>query len=725
MSVVSGDQELLPPQTDAGPRTELLVRARQRMDSQGACSRPDVDSQPLSLEDSWRLRVASARVYAIVRSRDVQRFEAAMGFLDAIYRLLPGLVAAIKHMKILFGLKTLVVMWMLKQRRAMVDTVSKVVQFFPSKLPQYRDRCTQREMFLMRKNHSDFKSLAQTLAMDQNRLEDYIQNQVEEEYGERYAQKVEDRLLLYLQQLEAVLPGDARIDKILKNQSPATEEKLLLQATTSDCSTIAAALNQLLGCDVASCRPAAQSSDVGQKGLEPSESPESAPCGSSSKARLESGGGRTNGPEVGSEDGALLLEDDAGGRPGTDGEVVEETESRKNISGGVQEALSSPQFCSRHQRWVKSILRECPDESSAELQLQANISSSPLLFLSSSSNSSSPDLTPSDLVPCPPGLLSQTPADLKENPSSGSTVSGAEPRPSSSRNLLLSPVVRLVDVASFRGRCAAFRPHPTFPDCFIICKQAASASSPQIPAPAASPASEDVPTPPNCQPTAHSVSRLSPTCREATTRSLTRKPVASASSPQIVLVAAQDGTCSTDYEPTRPTSSRLKTTAALRGNPLVQMTCPASSSPPPPDWSLSSFRSANTSSATSSRPLVPQTSQLETLPLCSANRQPRLSLPSQAVLLRSKLLQPSVGLTRLSGTECNRATNGRASIGRKESTEEGSGGDERTQDADSLFDVNHLFSSSGSEDSPDSDPDYRPPIKKTRLLLEYENAESL
>uniref|UniRef100_A0A8P4KJ78 TERF1-interacting nuclear factor 2 N-terminal domain-containing protein n=1 Tax=Dicentrarchus labrax TaxID=13489 RepID=A0A8P4KJ78_DICLA len=69
---------------------------------------PEVDSQPLSLEDSWRLRVASAQVYSILRSRDVQHFERVMGFLEATYRLLPRLVAPIKHMKIIFGLKTLV-----------------------------------------------------------------------------------------------------------------------------------------------------------------------------------------------------------------------------------------------------------------------------------------------------------------------------------------------------------------------------------------------------------------------------------------------------------------------------------------------------------------------------------------------------------------------------------------------------------------------------------------
>jgi len=69
---------------------------------------PDVDSQPLSLEDSWRLRVASAQVYSIVMTRDMENFERVMGFLDSTYRLLPRLVPAIKHMKIMFGLKTMV-----------------------------------------------------------------------------------------------------------------------------------------------------------------------------------------------------------------------------------------------------------------------------------------------------------------------------------------------------------------------------------------------------------------------------------------------------------------------------------------------------------------------------------------------------------------------------------------------------------------------------------------
>lgn len=69
---------------------------------------PEMDLQPLSLEDSWRLRVASAQVYSIVKNRDVKNFERVMDLMENVYRLLPGLVPPIKHMKIVFGLKTLV-----------------------------------------------------------------------------------------------------------------------------------------------------------------------------------------------------------------------------------------------------------------------------------------------------------------------------------------------------------------------------------------------------------------------------------------------------------------------------------------------------------------------------------------------------------------------------------------------------------------------------------------
>lgn len=69
---------------------------------------PEMDSQPLSLEDAGRLRVVSAKVYSIVKNRNKGHFERVLNFLEDTYRLLPTLVSPIKHMKIVFGLKTMV-----------------------------------------------------------------------------------------------------------------------------------------------------------------------------------------------------------------------------------------------------------------------------------------------------------------------------------------------------------------------------------------------------------------------------------------------------------------------------------------------------------------------------------------------------------------------------------------------------------------------------------------
>ena len=41
-----------------------------------------------------------------------------------------------------------------------------------------------------------------------------LQNQLEEEYGEHYTQKVEDRLLHYVHKLEMMLPRDTYIDQV-------------------------------------------------------------------------------------------------------------------------------------------------------------------------------------------------------------------------------------------------------------------------------------------------------------------------------------------------------------------------------------------------------------------------------------------------------------------------------------------------------------------------------
>lgn len=78
---------------------------------------PAVFGPPLWLEGDWRsltlaepcsVRVAAAEACAVLRARDVEHYERVLEFLEVTQKLLPLLVSSIKHMKIVFGFKTLV-----------------------------------------------------------------------------------------------------------------------------------------------------------------------------------------------------------------------------------------------------------------------------------------------------------------------------------------------------------------------------------------------------------------------------------------------------------------------------------------------------------------------------------------------------------------------------------------------------------------------------------------
>ncbi|XP_027861691.1 uncharacterized protein LOC114137274 [Xiphophorus couchianus] len=352
------------------------------------------DLRPLNLEDSRRLRVLSAQALSIVRNRDVQNFETVMAFLDATHRLLPGLVPAIKHMKIQFGLKTMVVMRMLREGRGTVHIVSSIIRFFPNKLPQYEDQCNQREMFLMRKNQADFRRLAQNLAFTKERLQDYMKGDMEERYGERYAQKVEQRLLVYLQELRRALsadtcsgrtgpnqpqPGLITLTQMMNKQHPEDEEET---------SSPSLAGRKLLLCDA---RPS-ETSQQGRPGPD---------------WILQIGSGSS--PDVGEPHGP---EDRTG--PGT----VEE-----------EDVPPSPQFCSKHQRWMDNFLRGCAEDDPPP------VPSDPTWLPS--------DPTPVSSDPTPVSSSDQTPSDL------------VSPLPRTSEGsdgpVLLVPVVRLEDVSRGLG----------------------------------------------------------------------------------------------------------------------------------------------------------------------------------------------------------------------------------------------------------------------------------
>lgn len=492
-----------------------------------------------------------------------------------------------------------------------------------------------------------------------------------------------------------------------------------------------------------------------------------------------------------------------------DGDVVKKGEEENSdrikevISQRSREPASSPHFCSKHQRWVKSILQECPDECSEELLLQANLSLSPPLFHSSSSTSSSQDLTPSDLIPCPPVqhppsqtiTQLQTPAQQSEQTSpedehssgSASNTSQKErlPQPSSPTDILLSarlsPVVRLIDIASVTRSCPTIKPHQPSPNPFTMSsnKEASSISTPltyphcntsgnkksvfnqpeSVDLPNTTYKLQTAPASTSCQPTTpRPFSRLSRKYRSTCTNtrdsqaldefSQNRLGVHSKKAPTTFLMT---GPPLPDVSVSgRPTHDGSTATSQSVKSGTLSSACTATCIPS----STKSSRQAVSQNPTTPHPQMHSTSPFRSKALLSAavvssafntdhlaitldtrkvrRARMRSSLPRQAVLLQYTLPQPYVSITRLSSHECYKITKGRCLARCVEPVLQGRNDEEmrmeEEENADSSFDPNTLYSShssSDSEDSTDYDPDYKPCIKKKRLLLEYETARSL
>lgn len=380
-------------------------------------------------------------------------------------------------------------------------------------------------------------------------------------------------------------------------------------------------------------------------------------------------------------------------------------ECNQGSSGEPHGANSSPQFCSKHQRWVKSILQECPEECSDDLLCQPHASVSPPLFQSSSPRPSSQDLTPSDLVPCradqqrpasDTSSRSQTPektcetANSTDHMTSGSSslsrsTSEGQPalQPSSFREAqmpVLSLKLQRIDVASVggpeppvrafpNGSSASPRNHSSLSgDRAPTCLRRQSSGNLALPQGATS-------NPPEDMKKAETV----PGGRSASTSTVKERLAADTRQPSL-----SDGH-RVSVHPTRDASASADTRIA-----------PFTKNVP-----VSSTQHTHASNAWQQTPL-------------------RLSLPSQAVLLQSKLLQPCESLPRLSPLHCHQATGGRSSTRHSGGDDEGAGVDEE-EDSEASFEINRLYSSHSSsssvgEDSTLWDPDYEPRTKKKRRV---------
>lgn len=610
--------------------------------------------EPLSLDESWRVRVASAQVFVIVKNRQISHYERVLAFLDNTNRLLPTVVPAIKHMKITFGLKTMVIMWMMKEGAGPVNVVQKINKYFPRKLPQYQEHCRKHEMYLMKKNQLDFRTFAQSLIMDKQKLDDYIKKHVEEQYGDLYAQKTEERLLHYLQELDKALPKGTYIDKIMGKNSPVKEEEKALLDLVTDDSTIATSLKALLRYDATVCY-SLHKSELGTRTTN-STAPEghvcigvstnqTAPETSTEAVRhVESAVTNITVSDAHSvrQKPAAITHTDQNNRAacGTD-TTAPEASCPKN---GAHVVKIPPHFCSKHQRWVRNILCECPGGSPDE-QPPQDTEVSPLLFTSSSSSS---DLTPSNLT-VPPGPHQSPASDqLQKDDDPGSVH-----KPNSALEHPAQPAVQ------------TFIPGGAVQVLIIPCNTVTTVSVCPL---KTSPASNN-----QCS----NLDQATTSTLSITAKTMQQKP----SSPApFVSKLSRKFRLGQNYS--QKTNTKEHEAEILDPSPHTVLDAA--------NLSVNATTSTDNLGARAS-----PTDRVEVSPGSGA--------------FSSSRMQPRVALKRMSTEECITATKRRACFRRRDDT------DRQSESAESSFDVNSLYSSSSSTEGEDSDEEYRPSRRTLRM----------
>ncbi|MCI4379068.1 hypothetical protein PGIGA_G00223630 [Pangasianodon gigas] len=623
------------------------------------------DRSSLTLQDPCSIRVTAAESWMIIRSRDIEHFEQVMEFLDVTHTLLRQLVTPIKHMKIMFGLKTLVIMWMVWDDQSVESITDKIVKFFPDSLPQYR-RSSHRHMELMQKAQQDFRNFAQLLTRNPEMRKNYIRNLLEEQYGECYIMKLEERLLHYLEELNKALPQPTYIDQVLKQSVPLKgREELLQQLFTCNSVSPATALKKLLRCAMAS-RMDRRSTEMckQQKGAQV-DGPVFGRLCVAVRPPLEEA--EEDWLSQASSQSSWLNRDKSvekqmtrlkkkGVLDQTDKHpcVLKERCAQTTETGLVAEEKKAEDdltehLCSRHGKRMKSILQECSEE------LRSQDGETSLMQV---------ECTP--VSPHRP-LLQSTPHKLTSasplHDSSSTNISQSS-QPESFSYLSMDEEVVLPRLMAYSQTSP---PQENNSSCFSG-QKSNTALTLQV-----SHSSE------------YSVQLVTPSPPSSVQPSL-----------------SQTSSSSTNISSTS-SSTEQESSAMLS----LKKMCPETSYHQPGLSSSSSSFAAPAVTLTPSQndAQVSLDSHVILESSSALPGKPRLSSETQAFLLVCKWLQPQVKLCRLSQHECHQATLPNRAPEQSSEEEE-----EKVDEEDALFDVNLLYSDSESDtqDSDDSDYDYVP-----------------
>uniref|UniRef100_A0A6J0V1W3 TERF1-interacting nuclear factor 2 isoform X1 n=2 Tax=Pogona vitticeps TaxID=103695 RepID=A0A6J0V1W3_9SAUR len=157
-------------------------------------------------EPSVALQLVAAASWHVVRERHVHSFPRVLALLEAVGEAAPDLVHFRHFVKVRLGLQAKVIMAMLQEEQPHEKVYEAMDRYFPEREPEPHPEATARDLALVREAQENFRDLVFGLLRDPREREKYVQEHLENDYGEAFLRVVEDLFFDYLAQLESVLP---------------------------------------------------------------------------------------------------------------------------------------------------------------------------------------------------------------------------------------------------------------------------------------------------------------------------------------------------------------------------------------------------------------------------------------------------------------------------------------------------------------------------------------
>ncbi|XP_041077856.1 uncharacterized protein LOC121296404 isoform X2 [Polyodon spathula] len=167
-------------------------------------------------------------MWCIMKSEDMEHFPRILEFLEWSYEENPDLVCFRHYIKMCTALKAKIIVNMLVKQHNLLNILKSLNEFFPENGIQYA-QATRRDIKKLSLCFQQFRKLVLRMIRDESFRKQYIEVDLENEYGERFTNALQKLFWEYLERLESTF-HPPKIEQLLSGEinSDCTEEECIL-----------------------------------------------------------------------------------------------------------------------------------------------------------------------------------------------------------------------------------------------------------------------------------------------------------------------------------------------------------------------------------------------------------------------------------------------------------------------------------------------------------------